>query len=154
MFSKFVRLGRDAEVRYTHSQKPVAILSCAYDVGFGDRKKTQWIEATLWGDRAEKLAPHLLKGTAIVIYADDLELEQYQGRDGPSAKIKCRIVDLDFAGSPRQDQQPAQHAAPQRQQQSTPQTQPSRAAPQEHQYASQAAPAARESDETYQDIPF
>lgn len=101
MFIKLCNLGRDAEVRYTPSGHPVANLSLAYSIPHGDKnKRTQWIDASLWGDRAEKLAPYLKKGRQLVIYADDLQLETYKKSNGEfGAKIKCRVVDIDFAGS-------------------------------------------------------
>ena len=127
MFIKLCNLGRDAELRYTRDNKPVLGLALAYSVGYGQNKRTQWVDGTLWGERAEKLSPHLTKGTKILIHGDDLELETYPKNDGgQGAKIKCRIVNIEFAGGAQnQDgnqQQPAQQA--QQQQQAAPQQQP------------------------------
>ena len=95
MLAKLVRLGRDAEVRYTPKGDPVASLAMVYDVGFGDSKRGQWIDGTLWGKRAESLGPYLTKGTQVVLYADDVELEQFIKKDGThGAKLKCRVSDL------------------------------------------------------------
>ncbi|MBU6955117.1 single-stranded DNA-binding protein [Hahella sp. HN01] len=119
MFIKLCALGRDAELRYTPSGQAVATLALAYSIGHGDNRRTQWIDGALWGDRAISLEPHLTKGTKLVVTADDLELEQFTKGDGtPSAKIRCRIVKVDFA-SPKQTQpapqsyRPAPMAAPQ-----------------------------------------
>jgi single-strand DNA-binding protein len=73
-----------------------------YDVGFGDSKRGQWIDGTLWGKRAESLGPYLTKGTQVVLYADDVELEQFMKKDGtPGAKLKCRVSDLSLvSGGP------------------------------------------------------
>ena len=112
MLAKLVRLGRDAEVRYTPSGDPVASLAMVYDIGFGDKKRSQWIDGTLWGKRAESLGPYLTKGTQVVLYADDVELEQFMKKDGTSgAKLKCRVSDLSLISG--QSQQ-----APQKQQSS------------------------------------
>tara|TARA_B100000780_G_scaffold269404_1_gene228178 strand:- start:210 stop:641 length:432 start_codon:yes stop_codon:yes gene_type:complete len=95
MLAKLVRLGRDAEVRYTPKGDPVASLAMVYDIGFGDNKRGQWIDGTLWGKRAESLGPYLTKGTQVVLYADDVELEQFIKKDGThGAKLKCRVSDL------------------------------------------------------------
>ena len=95
MLAKLVRLGRDAEVRYTPKGNPVASLAMVYDIGFGDNKRGQWIDGTLWGKRAESLGPYLTKGTQVVLYADDVELEQFIKKDGThGAKLKCRVSDL------------------------------------------------------------
>jgi len=126
MFNKLIRLGRDAELRTTQSGKQVLGFAGAYDVGFGDNKKTQWIDCSLWGDRAVKLQQYMKKGSQVVIYADDLQIEEYPKNDGSTGvKLKCRIVNVDLAGSnqsatpqPNQQQQ-AQNAVA-----STPQPQP------------------------------
>ena len=150
MFIKLCNLGRDAELRYTKDSKPVLGLALAYSVGYGQNKRTQWIDGTLWGERAENLAPHLTKGAKILIHGDDLELETYQRNDGgQGAKIKCRVVNIEFAGSRQDGGKPASQGAP------TGQPQGAQQAPSQAQ--SQAAPAQNEPagfDEFSDDIPF
>lgn len=133
MLIKLVRLGRDAEVRWTSGNNPTAVatLAMAYDIGRGDQKRTQWIEAALWGERAQKLEQYLTKGTQLVAYLDDIELEQYTTRDNrPGAKIKARVTNLQFAGGGNNQQQQApqgqhqQQAQQQSQQFQQPQQQP------------------------------
>ena len=148
MLAKLVRLGRDAEVRYTPKGDPVASLAMVYDVGFGDSKRGQWIDGTLWGKRAESLGPYLTKGTQVVLYADDVELEQYMKKDGTQgAKLKCRVSDLSLISGQSQQQAPQQQRQPQRQQ-----------APQQHhqqQQAQQQAPQQQQGQgEEFEDIPF
>ena len=125
MFVKLVRIGRDAELRYTPSQKPVLSLACVYDIGWGDNKKPQWIDATVWGKQAESLAQYLLKGKQIVISADDLEVEEYQTKNGGTgSKLKCRVIDISLTDS---GQQTPKQQAPQQQggyQQQAPQQAP------------------------------
>jgi single-strand DNA-binding protein len=128
MFIKLVRLGRDASIRYTQGGDAVAGLAMAYDIGFGDKKRTQWIDGTLWGKRAESLAPYLTKGTQIVATMDDVELEQFHKKDGTTgAKLKCRIADLSLvsgqqqASTQRPQSQPSQSF---QQPQQAPQQQP------------------------------
>ena len=120
MFNKLVRIGRDAELRYTNSGMAVIGLACVYDIGFGDKKKGQWIEASIWGKQAEGLAPYLLKGKQIVIYAKDVELETYKKGDGSEgAKLKCSVVDInlvsDGSGGQNQQRAPQQQQAPRQQ---------------------------------------
>ena len=102
MFIKLCNLGRDAELRYTPAGKAVANLALAYSVGYGDSKRTQWLDGSLWGDRAEKLAPHLTKGKQVLIYADDLEVETYTTKDSGEqrSKLKCRISQIEFTNTP------------------------------------------------------
>ena len=115
MLTKLVRIGRDAELRYTNNQKAVISLACVYDIGWGDNKKSQWIDVSVWGKQAESLAQYLTKGKQIVIYADDVELEEYQKNDGSTgSKLKARAVNIDLT-SGGQQQAPAQKQAPQQQ---------------------------------------
>jgi len=122
MFSKLVRIGKDATLRFTPSNKPVIGLPCVYDIGWGDKKKSQWIDVTIWGKQAESLAPFLLKGKQIVINADDLEIEQYEHNGKSGSKLKCRAINIDLVSDgskeeskPEQQQvaqqKPAGHAA-------------------------------------------
>jgi len=108
MLIQLCNLGRDAELRYTPGGKAVCNLALAYSIGWGDNKKTQWIDGALWGDRAEKLASHLTKGSKVLIYADDVELEEYQKNGGGTgSKLKCRISNIEFAGNAQQQGQQA-----------------------------------------------
>lgn len=109
MFAKLVRLGRDAELKYTQNQKAVTSLACVYDIGWGDNKKSQWIEVALWGKQAESLTPYLTKGKQIVVYADDIELEEYQKNDGSTgSKLKARAVNIDLTSGGQAPQAPQQ----------------------------------------------
>ena len=152
MLAKLVRLGRDAEVKYTQNGDPVASLAMVYDIGFGDKKRSQWIDGTLWGKRAESLGPYLTKGSQVVLYADDVELEQFMKKDGTAgAKLKCRVSDLSLISGQSQ-QAPQQQQQQQQQQQRQPQQQ------QQQQQARQAMQQSQQSggfdDGFDDDIPF
>ena len=115
MIIQLCNLGRDAELRYTPGGKAVANLALAYSIGYGDNKRTQWLDGSLWGDRAEKLTEHLTKGTKVLIYGDDVEIESYQKNDGTQgSKLKCRISNIEFAGSSERGAGADQAGNPQR----------------------------------------
>lgn len=118
------RIGRDAEVRYTTDGTQVASLSLAFSYGRKDQngnKPTQWVEASLWGQRAESLAPYLLKGAQIVVTLDDPHIETFQRQDGTQGhKLVARVSSLEFAGSPAGGGQNTGQAPQQRQQQAAP----------------------------------
>lgn len=95
MFSNVFRLGKDAAVRFTANGDPVCGLSLAYDVGFGQNKQTQWLDAALFGKTAESLAPYLLKGKQIYAELDDLRLEEYEGK----TRLKARVVKVTLVGN-------------------------------------------------------
>lgn len=97
------RLGRDAVLRYMPDGTPVLNLALAYNYGqraADGSRPTQWVEAALWGKRAEALAPHLLKGTALDVVLDDVRLDEWVRQDGTPGKPKLvgRVVMVEFAG--------------------------------------------------------
>ncbi len=102
LMTGIARIGKDAVLRFTPSGQKVANLTLAYHYGqkgADGKRPTQWIDAALWGDRAESLAPHLLKGTAVSITLSDPHQESYTTRDGKQGtKIVGRVIDLEFAG--------------------------------------------------------
>lgn len=145
-----IRLGRDAELRYTQEGKPVATLAGAWNYGKkgpDNKYPTQWVKLSLWGDRAESLKEYLTVGTALVVYAGDVHIETYTKNDGSLGfNLVGRVDDLTFAGGQRQQGE----AQPQQRQQGEPRGRSQPPAP---------APAPRGStgtgfDDMDDDIPF
>ena len=90
-------LGRNSETKVVGDTK-VTKFSVANNTGYGEKKKTQWIECDLWGNRGEKLANYLVKGQAVLVYGE-IELHEYTAKDGTSkASLKCRVTDLELLG--------------------------------------------------------
>lgn len=117
------RIGKDAEVRYTPGGAAVANVSLAFTYGKkGDdgKRPTQWVDASLWGQRVESLAPYLTKGKQIVAYLEDVHIQTYTKGDGTQAsKMAARIADLEFVASGEQAEsqpKPKPQAAPAQQQ--------------------------------------
>lgn len=62
------RLGRDADTRYSSAGKAICNFSVAVDQRrAGGEKGTLWVDCSIWGERAEKLAPYLTKGTVVSV---------------------------------------------------------------------------------------
>ena len=115
------RIGKDAEVRFTPGGTPVANVSLAFTYGKkGDdgKRPTQWVDASLWGQRAESLAPYIKKGGQIVAYLEDVSIQTFTKGDGTQAtKMVARLVDLEFvSGGEQASSQPKPKAAPAQQQ--------------------------------------
>jgi len=106
MFSKLVRLGKDAELATTPNGKQVCKLVFVYDVGYGDSKKSVWCDGSWWGNRGEKLAQYLTKGTQIVVHADDVEPDAYQGKNGLQTKLKMNITNIELVARSSEQQAP------------------------------------------------
>jgi single-strand DNA-binding protein len=107
------RIGKDAEVRFTPGGAAVANVSLAFTYGKkGDdgNRPTQWVDASLWGQRAESITPYLQKGKQIVAYLEDVHLQTFTKGDGTQAtKMVARLADLEFVADGSSD---GQRAAP------------------------------------------
>ncbi|MDX1465568.1 MAG: single-stranded DNA-binding protein [Halomonas sp.] len=106
------RIGRDAEVRHTPNGNAVAGFPVAVDVGFGDRKETLWLDASLWGKRAEGgLTQHLMKGQQVFVQGE-IGTREFQKRDGtPGFAVTLKVSEIDLVGGQPQGQ-PQQRQAP------------------------------------------
>ena len=114
------RLGRDPELRVLPDGTPV--LNMALAVNYGKKgqdgnRPTQWIEAAMFGQRAETLASLLVKGSAHCFMLSDVHVETYDKRDGSGqgVKLAARVDDVEFG--PRQEGAAQQRTAAQAPQQ-------------------------------------
>ena len=57
------RLGRDPELRRSQSGKAVCTFTMATDTGWGDNKKTDWHNITVFDKTAENCSKYLRKGS-------------------------------------------------------------------------------------------
>ena len=95
------RIGRDVEIRHTAQGEAVASLSLAFSYGRkgqDGKQPTQWVDAALWGKRAEALAPFLAKGHQIGVTLEDVHIETYTGRNGEGHKLVARVLDVQLIG--------------------------------------------------------
>jgi len=99
------RLTKDAEVRMTQAGKSVAGFTVASDVGFGDNKKTLFMDCSLWGKRAEGgLIQYLTKGTSVVVHGE-LQPNDWTDKEGNQRKaIKLNVSDVKLVGGQQQNQ--------------------------------------------------
>lgn len=111
------RLGKDAEVKYLQSGKPVWEASIGCGWGYGERKGTNWLRVQVFGQRAESLGKlELTKGTQVGI-TGELRIREYEsnGKKGYAHEVVANEVIL--LGSPKASGQTSQ---PQRQAPSPP----------------------------------
>ncbi len=104
------RLGRDAELRKTPAGDSVANLALAFNYGRnGDDGKTptQWVDAALYGKRADALAEYLVKGQQVLVQLDDPHVHTFKKKDGTEgAVLKGFVSKIEFAG-PKPEAKPA-----------------------------------------------
>lgn len=85
-------LGKDCVVNYTADNKPVGKFSMAVTSGWSDNKKTTWITCKLFGERAEKLAPYLTKGSKPTVSGEFCN-EEWTTQDGEKRTTATLYVD-------------------------------------------------------------
>ena len=121
-FSKVMiigNLGRDPEMRYTPSGRPVTEFSVAVTHSSRDQatgewsdEATDWFRVTVWGDRAERAAEQFRKGNRVFVEGR-FRTREFEGNDGQkrtsldvtadnviSLDRKGRDDDGAFAGAP------------------------------------------------------
>src|SRR5215210_3659816 len=111
-------LGADPEMRYTPNGRPVTQFNVAVNQSTKNQQTGEWVEATdwfrvsVWGDRAERAAENLRKGSRVLVDGRfrTREYETKDGRKGISLEITAdTVLGLDrretagegsFAGAP------------------------------------------------------
>lgn len=119
------RLAADAELRFTPSGEPVLSFRVASDIGFGERKTTNWFSCQVWGKRGESLKGFLTKGQQVTVYGQ-LTLREWEDKQGGKhLSPDVRVNEISLQGGKREgsEQHSAPTAPPARRQQPSPQRQ-------------------------------
>ena len=80
-------LGRDPELRYTPNGRPVASFTVAVNQSTKNQQSGEWIESTdwfrvsVWGDRGERAAESLRKGSRVFVDGR-FRTREYEANDG------------------------------------------------------------------------
>lgn len=88
--------GADMELRYAPSGTAIGTVNVPCKSGWGEKEKASWITCKVFGDRAEKLAPHVLKG-ALVTISGRFELEQWEKDGVKHSRPVCIVDDIQLA---------------------------------------------------------
>lgn len=97
------RLGQDPEMKIV-GETPLLTLSVANNVGFGDKKTTNWFRCSIWGKQASSLSSMLKKGSEVFI-CGELKLGEYTTKEGATkTSVDVRVNSLDFCGSKKDNE--------------------------------------------------
>ncbi len=102
------RLGADAQVKLVNN-KTLLEASVAVNTGYGNNKKTTWYKIKVWGNRADTLAPMLLKGTAVA-GSGELSTNEWDGNDGKhhtDLEINCNVINVQSSGKKQENTEPS-----------------------------------------------
>lgn len=95
LFIGIGRLGNDPEGKTfvnpkTNKEEDVATFSIAIDDGYGNSKKTEWVNCICYGSLAKNVCQYMKKGGMIAVQGK-LKKSSYQGKDGQMV-YKTEIV--------------------------------------------------------------
>lgn len=93
-------LTRDAETRQAGTQTVTSFgVALNPPARGGQEPPTMFFNCSLWGQRGEKLAQYLTKGTPVVI-TGELTVREYMDKEGvKKTTFEVSVQDLAFAGS-------------------------------------------------------
>lgn len=87
------RLTKDVELRYTPGEgKAVTNFNMAVDDGFGEHKKTYFINVVVWGKTAESLVTYTHKGSKVAVQGK-ITTRSYDAKDGTKRYVTEVIAD-------------------------------------------------------------
>jgi single-strand DNA-binding protein len=97
------RVGNDAELK-TVGDNTVCSFSVAHTekvYGPNPSEKVVWITCSIWGERGVKLAPHIVKGTFVVVEGlGGVNAYINKNTGAADAVIRCMVNSLEFGGKP------------------------------------------------------
>jgi single-strand DNA-binding protein len=103
------RVGQDAEVKNVGDNTV-----CSFSVAHTEKvygatlsEKTIWVTCSIWGERGVKLAPHIVKGTYVVVEGTG-GVNGYLNKNTGAAEavIRCMVNSLEFGGKPTNAENP------------------------------------------------
>lgn len=89
-------VGREPEMRFTPTGKPVTSFSLAVNKKYQDQESTIWFSITTWEKLAETCNQYVFKGMKIMVEGA-IELEEWDGQDGQKqSKLKVTASNIEF----------------------------------------------------------
>lgn len=98
-------IGREPELRFTNSGMQVLSFSVCVTTRVKSNgewtDKPNWVDVTIFGNRAESVSKYLGKGTHVTIHGR-LNQNTWDGKDGKKhSKLELIADDIDFSGGKR-----------------------------------------------------
>ena len=86
------RLAADAEVKTTNGGNELCKFRLASDTGWGEQKRTHWLDCAWFGKRGVAVAPHLRKGQQVTVVGELDPPRTYQTQNGETRVAQDLIV--------------------------------------------------------------
>jgi single-strand DNA-binding protein len=99
---------KDAETGNTAKGTAVCRMTVAVDSGFGESKKANFVEVSLFGKRAEGgLVQYLRKGQ-FIMFSGELSLDEWEHEGKKYSRLKVLADKIDLPPKPKTESQPEQ----------------------------------------------
>lgn len=93
------RISKGIELKTTQSGKSVVSFTIAHDDGWGENKKTYWLDIVAWNGTAENVAKFFHKGSKVFI-TGKLTERTYNTKEGQKRKVtEIVALTIDFGDS-------------------------------------------------------
>lgn len=125
IFTASGNAGSDMEVRHTPNGKAIGTFSLPVKSGWGENEKVSWVSCKMFGERAQKLAHHITKGTKLTV-TGSFVLDEWENNGVKHSRPVILVNDFEFGGGSQgqSNQGSYQQQRPQQNQQRAPQKQP------------------------------
>lgn len=90
-------LGKDSVMK-TVGTGAVIEFNAANNVGFGDKKTTNWFKCNYWVKPDSKMTDMLLKGSKVFV-SGELNIREWEKDGKKGTSVEVRVNALDFVGS-------------------------------------------------------
>lgn len=98
-------LVRPAEQRKTQAGDDVCSFTVAVNIGSGDRKRTEYVDCALWGNRGVSLCQYLTKGLTVSVSGMPT-VRSYEKDNSPRAQLQCRVQEISLHGGGKREEAP------------------------------------------------
>jgi len=92
------RLAKDAELKEVSGYN-VCNFSIGTNVGYGDNKKTLWVDCAIWGKQGEGAVKYLLKGQQIFVNGE-LSTREYEKDGVNKTSLSLKVNSFSFGSKP------------------------------------------------------
>lgn len=109
MINKVILMGRltkDPELRYTNNKTPVCSFTIAVNNGYGDNKRTDFVNCIAWNKTAEFVTKNFVKGKMIIVIGR-ITTRSWETQDGNRAYATEVIANEVNFGESKSSQQTA-----------------------------------------------
>jgi single-strand DNA-binding protein len=105
-------LTKDIQLKYTNANKAVGEFTVAVNKGYGDKKKTIFIDCVVWEKKAEIMSQYTSKGSSVLIEGEH-EQQKWEDKNGNKrSKLLISVREVEFLNTTRKENREANDYTP------------------------------------------